>query len=171
MEYLRPMHTKTPDTTDETLSQILQGAGVAYEIHYTGVTERPGFGAGDKPWPCDSWMASLRKGATIVQFNYYTGEGLRQYNTKTGKAPRGRRFTILVPRPVFPGPAGVLYALVPDASGAQETFSEWCDNFGADKDSISALKTYHACQETADKLRRVFNAETHHQIEEALEDY
>jgi len=48
----------------------------------------------------------------------------------------------------------VLYCLVSDAEAENMGFADWCDNFGYDTDSRSALATYLECQETASKLRK-----------------
>jgi hypothetical protein len=63
----------------------------------------------------------------------------------------------------------VLYGLVSDAGAAEITFNEWCGTFGYDTDSRKAFDTYHACQETHDKLIKArinITAER-----ERLEDY
>lgn len=44
-----------------------------------------------------------------------------------------------------------------------DTFQDFCDNFGYDTDSIKALKTYKACLNLTKKLEKVLNS---NQIEE-----
>ena len=48
----------------------------------------------------------------------------------------------------------VLYALCSDASACDESFEDWCSNYGFDTDSRKALEMYLACQESATKLRK-----------------
>lgn len=57
-------------------------------------------------------------------------------------------------RPTHPKAINVLYCLALDASAAADTFEDFCDNFGYDTDSRSALEMYLACQEIGGKLRR-----------------
>lgn len=60
-----------------------------------------------------------------------------------------------------PTAAGVLLSLVSDSSGVYPltSFEDWADNYDYDKDSIKALKIYQACQEEADKLRKLLGTE------------
>lgn len=47
-----------------------------------------------------------------------------------------------------------------------DTFDEFCNEFGYSNDSISALKTYLACQEEAAKLKKIFTKEQLEELEE-----
>lgn len=69
----------------------------------------------------------------------------------------------------------VFNSLALDCSGADESFSEWAENYGLSDDSIKALSTYNQCQSHAKKLANVFGK--HYQLfvdtdwdEEELED-
>jgi hypothetical protein len=48
----------------------------------------------------------------------------------------------------------VLDSLFLDAGCGDQTFVDFCDDLGYNNDSISALKTYMACQENGVKLRK-----------------
>lgn len=88
-----------------------------------------------------------------VSFDFYTGQGLVKDNG----------------RPKPPTLDDVLYSLVMDSSAAQESFEEWCGNYGYDTDSRSALDTYLQCQESYHKLIKAgidINKE-----QERLQDY
>lgn len=75
-------------------------------------------------------------------------------------------------RALPPTSASVLYSLLLDAdSGRNYTFNEFCDCFGYDSDSIRALKTYHACQDIAEKLDHLLTREQQAKLSELLEDY
>jgi hypothetical protein len=56
---------------------------------------------------------------------------------------------------VQPNIADVMHCLLMDASGTEETFEDWCGNYGIDSDSRKALDTYLACQKTLVELRKV----------------
>ncbi len=55
---------------------------------------------------------------------------------------------------VRPPLADVIYSLLSDASGADETFSDWCGNYGYSDDSIKAREIYDTCRDIASALRR-----------------
>lgn len=52
----------------------------------------------------------------------------------------------------------ILWSLYIDASGAQESFDDWCSNYGYDTDSRRALDIYLACQESGHKLRKIMKS-------------
>lgn len=62
-------------------------------------------------------------------------------------------------RPTPPAIADVVYSLVSDASSSEQTFEDWCAEFGYDSDSRKALATYLECQATRTKLLALFGAE------------
>lgn len=55
-------------------------------------------------------------------------------------------------------PAEVLDCLLSDADCTDEPFEEWARNYGYDEDSRKAEAIFHACRETAAKLRRWLGA-------------
>lgn len=152
----------TTETTSKTAHDILSEAGVAYVALYAGETKRD-------DWACDAWKVAFTKtgvgtlAGESVTFDYFTGLGLRAPAGKpTDGGPAPRRNTLMwealekARKPIVPDVSDVLYALASDASAAESSFDDWCDDFGYDNDSRKALATYLACQETATKLRRMF---------------
>lgn len=127
----------------------------------------------------DSRENSHRWSVTVngQQFDYYTGCAHR--TPRYGRSPRlyGQNFRRLWEaqewinrsRPTKPSLDDVLYSLLIDAEAHDQSFEDWCSNFGYDTDSRKALATYMACQETATKLRRAkIDLEFHR---ERLQDY
>lgn len=55
----------------------------------------------------------------------------------------------------------ILNSLVTDYSCAQDSFEDFCSNFGYDTDSRSALETYLACQESGTKLRKIMKSKNY----------
>lgn len=107
-------------------------------------------------WNCDQWSVAIKNKNGITEYtDYFTGLGHR--NKKYNK-------------PQKPKIVDVLSSLVLDAQAGDESFSNWCDNFGYDSDSISAFSTYQACENTAKMLRRCFDAETMKKIKEITQD-
>jgi len=82
-------------------------------------------------------------------------------------AYRGRRLTIDFWQGTGirgePDAAGVLSCLLSDASGAQKSFENFCDNFGYDRgepDSRKeAMKIYRACVAMATKLEKLLGSD------------
>lgn len=124
---------------------------IKFKIFYNGVINKDN-------WECFSWTCHLGS----ETFEYYTGLG---HCTKTigymGIKPKNLRKSVI--RSELKGESilihiprvrDLLYALVLDIP--DETFSDWCSNFGYDTDSRKALDTYLKCQDNADKLRKVF---------------
>lgn len=145
--------------------------------------------AGEKTrygWKCDAWRVSftVRDGrAAYEEFDYFTGLGLRKApewkfgapGYDGGKPPRPGTLLhekwMKGAKPVPPHPADVLHSLILDSDAAEQTFAQWCGEFGYDTDSREALATYEACQENTDKLRRVFDSEAREALQNALQDY
>ncbi len=55
-----------------------------------------------------------------------------------------------------PTAAGTLDCLLSDAQGGEMDFSEFCREFGYDKDSRRAEKIHKACQKTTEGIKRLF---------------
>lgn len=120
---------------DEAVITILQSARVDYRARLVGATKRDN-------WECDAWRVAFGR----EEFDYFTGVGLR----------KGAK-------PITPTAASVLYSLVSDSSAADESFADWCDEYGYSSDSIKTFDTYRACCENTKRLRKVF---THAQLAE-----
>ncbi len=52
-------------------------------------------------------------------------------------------------------PCGVIYSLLSDTQAGQESFSDFCGNFGYDEDSRKAESTWNACRENGRKFMAV----------------
>lgn len=103
----------------------------------------------------DAWQVTIGKawrnkaGQWIT--TYYTGIGLRNKRTR---------------RPERPTIAEVLRSLFIDATADEQSFSDWCDEYGYSDDSIKALNIYKACCDTARHLRQQFDVETYVKIQD-----
>jgi len=66
----------------------------------------------------------------------------------------------------------VLYCLVMDSSAIDETFEDWCGNFGYDTDSRKALDTFMLCQNIGIQLRQIVGGyDKLEQLREAYQNY
>ena len=143
---------------DKKTDERLAAQGVAFSVGLRGETERDG-------WKCDEWRAHFRRvhldgrplargKAGELKTAFYTGLGHR----KAGKA-------------TAPTAASVLYALLQDASGADENFTDWCANYGQDTDSRKALAAYEACCSIRADVNKFFTAGERAELAAILEDY
>ena len=172
------------DSIHAAVSAILESAEVTFSAIYRG--ERKGALGGthsmDK-WDC---AFTLRDGrAAHEEFEYFTGLGHRKPHASEMAKNSARSLAKVSKRmlaweqhykqwpdqPQAPHAADVLHCLILDSSAAEQTFANWCAEFGYDTDSRKAIATYEACQQGADKLRRVFSRDVLAQLAEALQDY
>ena len=141
------------------VAAILLQANVSFTATYAGETTR-------KDWKCDAWNIRLASGKAFLQTSYYTGLGLRAGNAKLPKSSVFYRV-----KPVTPSAADVLHSLTMDASASDESFPDWCANYGYSDDSIDAFETYRACCKIGQDLRGVLKPETIAAIRDSLQDY
>lgn len=94
---------------------------------------------GDDKWMKESfhWLVTITCGKQSMQVTYHMGSGHVRI------------------RPIPPKLSDVLGSLRLETSCLNESFSEWCSNFGYSDDSIKALSTYQKCQEEGNKLKKL----------------
>jgi len=63
----------------------------------------------------------------------------------------------------------VLACVLSDARCAEDTFEEFCGNFGYDDDSLSAYRTWEACRRTDEELREWLGDDLHQEFRECEE--
>lgn len=123
-----------------------------------------GFHVGDE-WKHDLWNVELRRWSFRMETTYKTGTGLRLNRGPDLAQPgvhikhplaesffveKGRRFTAQAPKL-----ADVLDCLRSDAAAIEQSYEEFCDEFGHDPDSRKVLMTYEACLDSARQLCRL----------------
>ena len=130
-------------------------------------------------WEHDLWIVKgqVQKQAPYV-FEYKTGLGHRVLPRRVqgwlcAMGPRERARTIRAESvPKRPDILGPLHSMLLDGgSAAQNTFTEWCHEFGYDNDSIKARDIYDACQKVHDQLHHLFTREQVAKLNELMEDY
>ena len=136
-------------------------------IDYKAVHVSPPTKAKSENWQdtADKWQVSING----QKFDYYTGIGHRtldtmaKYRVKTGLgvnsfqqllAKYNLKTTLEYSKPVPPKLDDVLHSLVMDSSACEESFDDWCSDYGYDTDPRKALDLYLQCQENATKLRK-----------------
>lgn len=63
------------------------------------------------------------------------------------------------------------YCALSDGLSAENSFDDFCSEFGYDHDSRKAEKIYKACEKTNNKLHRVFSCDLYDLINEIQETY
>jgi hypothetical protein len=163
------------------VESILSHAQIEFTATYRG--QKKNALGGDKPmdeWVCD--FLSHPRGAS-ESFEFFTGLGLRavppwRYGVQgfdNGLAPRPGSLLheqwMKQAKTQKPHAADVLHSLILDSSAVGQSFESWCADYGYDSDSRKAFGIYEACQQNADKLARVLNANDLAALKTALQDY
>jgi len=169
---------KTKTLTEQQLkvSQKLTEWFNEFSVFYTGENNQD-------DWKYDGWKITITGPNKKKQtFDYKTGLGHRELSAidkqrcKTYKYQVGsiayKNYIRTASWVIYkPCEADVLYCLLSDTDAGMCTFSEFCNEFGYDSDSIKAFKTYQACQESTDKIKSLFNSKQIEELKELLQDY
>lgn len=160
------------DSIRSNVSEFLQTLGVAFSAVLVGETKRD-------DWTCDEWRVTLTRAgskALPMSLPYYTGTGHR----KAPPAIFGARYTpgtlaheawMKGAKPQAPSAADVLHSLILDSSAADQSFNDWCEDFGYDSDSIKAFTTYQACCVIGENMRKLFSRTELETLRDMLQDY
>lgn len=159
---------------DEQVISFLQAAGIAYAVRLVGATKRD-------DWECDEWRVSFKGSRIDFSTEYFTGIGHRVDTPITKMARQSLKGCSVNSvawqnmlkgmKAVAPSAASVLYSLMSDARAIDESFIDWCENFGYDSDSRKALAMYEACCESGRKMRKLFTHEQRETLSTMLRDY
>ena len=148
---------------------VVSTCGLTYSVHYTGTHNRETHNRNN--WTCDGWLFTI-KGQT---FDYFTGLGHRKIvrGFKALNLPNARHVegNWEASQVIQPPIAGLLYSLILDSDACNESFVAWCNSLGYDTDSRKALKIYEQCQQSFDKLLKVFTTAQIEHITGLLEGY
>lgn len=158
--------------TISAVAMVLDREGIRFTVTGGQRTKR-------EDWDCFAWNVELHKPGGIsggasypskrVRFDYYTGTGLVKARSKAQADKYSWQYRDPVPE--TPAACAVLHALLLDSAARDMSFTDWCSDYGYSTDSISALNTYQACSENADKLRSVLSAPVRAELAELLKDY
>ncbi len=120
-------------------------------------------------WDCFEWRCTFtrspRSPTPALSIPYYCGLG----HVLPSKFRKDSVF--YVERPWAPLAADVLHSLVMDATALDESFTNWCAEFGYSDDSLSALETYRRCCDITKQLRGFFGRDELSEVSKLLEDY
>lgn len=166
---------------------------VAYAVRYVGETVKRDWGTDGKgktvdafrvtfgQWDTDFYMGIGNRKLPVAMRQYSkvrllrAAHGWGSFDSYNEKSSYDRSMLELAKeklnKPVNPSAADVLYCLLSDAEAADCSFSDWCDSFGADSDSIKAFRTYQACELTGQEMRRIFTRDQMAELRAILQNF
>ena len=163
----------------EQIANLMLTNNIPFTVTYTGRTTRD-------HWDCFAFTCSING----ESFDYYLGTGhgiddkeLTELAQKSGrsksselvrwKAKHPGEFCTVEPFGLVKKPtaADLLYSLIADSGACNDSFDEWCSDYGYDTDSRKAMDIYIACQTNASKLRKAMSRDLIAQCAAILEDY
>lgn len=107
-----------------------------YTLHdgkrVTMTADAVGVAEGAPEWAAQQWNITLRHGRKRMTFPYYGGGAASD-----------------------PSADDVVETLTLDGYALSVSFDEWCDEYGYDTDSRSALQTYKACRRLGERFARL----------------
>lgn len=112
---------------------------------------------GDKAarWGNDNW-----NNHRVTVYNQYTGKRTSFDFWGSIMNPELRtRYDLL----------NAFYCFLSDAASGNQSFNEFCREFGYDEDSISARDTWRACQQSLEKAKRILNTDLYDFLNELAE--
>lgn len=121
----------------------------------------------DKDWPHFLWNVVISHKNGFWTVPYKTGLGL------IDKPKPSKPWTTYLrgETPKKPTNSDIMYSILLDAAAGDQSFNDWCDDFGYDQDSMKAFKMYQACCEEGVNLKKTFTREQIEEMRTALEDY
>src|ERR1700741_66817 len=124
----------TYDEIKDAVDALLAQHSYEFHIRYVGETTR------DNDWKCDAWRATITSPEKRhMESDYYTGLGLRKSKTpmpNLKKSPLSpRQWKEQNEKPVALRAADVLHSLLLDGEAINQSFDDWCGDFGYDTDS------------------------------------
>ena len=161
-------------TTTRNATEIIADAGLTIEFQHVPTNYDPK----SKEWQHIAWNATLTTPRGSFQTPYKQGighipkewgidarslAGSEALNRilRTGRrhiiGPSGDALKTAGVLPT-PEPLDLLSSLCSDAGAIDETFDNWCANYGYDSDSRKAEATYNACREIGLNMIRIMGA-------------
>lgn len=171
---MNAIKNKKPMTEiEKTVASYLEEIKVNYAVVLCGSMEGKGV-----EWEHDAWMVTLSRGDKLEMFEFKTGLGHRACLAGAPTSPRTVNKRSLAyekwakrwVRPVYPRAALVIKSLVSDAMGSDQSFSDWCSDYGYDDDRISHRGIYEACVKNTKRLRRIFSRDELETLSNMLQD-
>lgn len=135
------------DMPDDDLEFILDAMGVNMTAQL--ISQRPDSLMSDMPKGSRHYACTITRGTeTVISTFYSQGPAIK----------------------TSPDLLDVLQCLLSDGSAADESFDDWCANFGYDTDSRKAFATYELCKKTGEMLAQGFTKQELEDLNEMFSD-
>ncbi len=121
---------------------------------------------GKKTWSGD-YSQGIGHAPKIKDAGSYKRNQFEHVIAEHGRSVQAGRVFKVTP----PSACDVLYSLLTDATAFEQTFEDWCSNFGYDTDSRKAEQTYQACVAKGRALASAFTPAEIATLQEAFQDY
>ena len=137
-------------TDTKPLKELCAELGITASVRELSTDDLCGRGQVKFPdWAKQGWIITLKYKGKRAQFRFYGGGA-----SKT------------------PTESDLVWSVVIDSEALNESFKDWCDNFGYTTDSVKARATYKACQRNGQRLTDLIgNADVFSQLVESGRDY
>lgn len=142
--------------TAPSLATVLEIAGVKALAIFLGFRAK----SPENDWAHFEWSVELTRGDVRYRVPFKQGIGNIKPMPKTFRrdrsdSVRANLWLHEVKARIVPSAASVVSTLIASSSGSDQTFHDWCGDFGYSEDSRKALETYLACQVELTQLRRL----------------
>jgi len=144
--------------TKSAVADFLASISVNFSARAMGETRRD-------DWTCDAWRVTFKNQKHSIETDYFTGIGHR-VKPQTVHYAHGTK-----PYAIAPNAADVLHSLLLDGEACNESFNDWCANYGYSNDSLKAINTYQQCCKIGEDLRKLFSPDQLKQLRDLLQDY
>jgi hypothetical protein len=129
----------------------------------------------ENDWPHFEWLVTLERDDTKVRVPFKQGVGHvkpmpKTYRQDRSDSVRANLWLHEVKARIVPSAADVVSTLIASSSGSDQTFHDWCSDFGYSEDSRKALDTYLACQVELTQLRRLLGQHFSAAVEAARDE-
>ena len=156
---------------DTPLATLLRELGVTIGTSFRGYVPK----SPDNDWEHFDWWCVISIGSRSFGTAYRTGVGHsvrmpESWLPDDGDGVRRLRWLQSEMAPIAPTAAGVIGSMVTSGNGSDQTFYDWCSDFGYSTDSRKHLDTYLACQAELVTLRQFFGSNLQRIIEAAQEE-
>ena len=143
-------------------------------------------------WPHDLFHVTLQSPSHMFSTEFKTGTAFRlgvkenrltvreRAAIKTVKALYPSRKTVTAPvsvagwlkhHAILPAQASILHSVLVDAAAADQSFDDWCGDYGYNDDSLADQRTYQLCRDLLRDLRALLTTEQRSHVQTLLEDY
>ena len=157
--------------TAPSLATILETIGVKSSALFVDLHPK----SPENDWPHFEWLVTLTRGDVSIRAPFKQGIGIvkpmpKTYRQDRPDSVRKEHWVHESKARIVPSAADVVSTLIASSSGSDQTFHDWCSDFGCSEDSRKALETYLVCQVELVNLRRLLGQHFNAAVEAARDE-